>query len=405
MGFWLLLSCIGLVLLTLGFAARAHADSTLDHPLNISQSISADGAPRSQRAPRSQMAKPDSTLEDPAALVTATLKLDADRQSEGRLVAKLFGLAAVPKLPVDAHIVFVMDASGSMAGQPTAEMKKGAKDMIRLLEMLDHPSTKVGIVQFNTVARTLCQLTNDPGRAGSCVNKIGASGGTAIDAGIRDGLKVLLKERASLPHKHQEIMVVLSDGLNNADCPPVLAAADVVKADNIRLFSICAGPGCDRVCMKQVATPGDDYEVLNFVNLPELFSEIGWQSRAVPGIEALELQLLLPDGVRIDKDSASIPPDTFAEGIAIWRVDRLDRDGVSVEVAMDVSGEPSGPVVLRVVAETSEGLMVAREEALGVPEEALPPTSRPLPTPTQTVTPVPWHRVYLPFLRQIEGLD
>ena len=82
------------------------------------------------------------------------------------------------------HIVLVLDASGSMSGEPNREMKKAARELIKRLDMRNNPSTKVGVVSFNTSANTLCQLTDSSSRANSCVNKVGAAGGTSIGNGF-----------------------------------------------------------------------------------------------------------------------------------------------------------------------------------------------------------------------------
>ena len=110
------------------------------------------------------------------------------------------------------HIVLVLDASGSMAGQKNQELKAAVKQMVRQLDLGNRPLIQMGIVEFNTTANTLCQLTNDAGRLSSCANKVSANGGTAIDLGIREGLKVLTRGRPRDRSDVREIMVVLSDG-------------------------------------------------------------------------------------------------------------------------------------------------------------------------------------------------
>ena len=45
------------------------------------------------------------------------------------------------------------------------EMKEAAVQLIRDLDMRNNPNTQVGVVQFNSIAKTLSQLTNNEGRA------------------------------------------------------------------------------------------------------------------------------------------------------------------------------------------------------------------------------------------------
>ncbi len=157
---------------------------------------------------------------------------------------------------IPLHIVLVLDASGSMAGDPTRQMKDAAKKLIEKLGMRDNPGTKVGVVEFNGTARALCQLTNNEGQAKGCVSRVGATGGTCIDCGIREGLRVLLngRRREQGDSALNEVMVVLSDGTNNAGCPPVVAASRQAKSQGIIVITVCVGSGCDAQCMREAAS-------------------------------------------------------------------------------------------------------------------------------------------------------
>ena len=174
------------------------------------------------------------------------------------------------------HIVLVLDASGSMAGGPTYNMKVGAKRLIQELDLENNPNIKIDVVQFNSAARIMCELTNHAGRAASCTNKIGASGGSAIDKGIKEGLKVLVKGRSDAPGRiPREVMLVLSDGVNNDGCPKVLKEAELVKRDGVQIFTVCLGGDCERDCLRQVASSALlFYEIAESRFLVQVFDHI-----------------------------------------------------------------------------------------------------------------------------------
>ena len=62
-----------------------------------------------------------------------------------------------------------------MAGPPLLQMRQAAARLIRYLDLESYPSTRVGVVEFNTVARTLCKLTNQADQAVTCVNRVRAA--------------------------------------------------------------------------------------------------------------------------------------------------------------------------------------------------------------------------------------
>lgn len=153
------------------------------------------------------------------------------------------------------HVVLVLDASGSMAGSPSLAMKQAAARFVRQLQMPTHPIRQVGVVEYNEEARRLSSLTNDESRVIGAINRVSADGGTRIDLGILEGLRVLSQGRSGINRDElTEVIIVLADGGNNAGCQPILAAARQAKSQGVLLVAICFGSACDEQCMRQVAS-------------------------------------------------------------------------------------------------------------------------------------------------------
>jgi uncharacterized protein YegL len=154
------------------------------------------------------------------------------------------------------HLVLVVDASGSMMGDPSQRIRSAVKTIVKGLDLPDNPSTKVGIVEFNDTARTLCRLMNDEGKLMGCAGQVSAHGGTAIDRGIVEGLKVVAAGRVGLGEgvTPNEVMVVVSDGANNTGCDPVKSAARRAKGQGVLVITVCVGGGCDAQCMREAAS-------------------------------------------------------------------------------------------------------------------------------------------------------
>lgn len=326
-----------------------------------------------------------------------------------RLEGRLEVIAAAPSLPVDADIVLVLDASGSMAGQPSAKLKDAARDMVTALDLAAHPDTRIGVVIFNTSARTHCQLSNDTGRVHGCINRIGANGGTAIDRGITEGLEVLRLGDPTRRPGLRQVMVVLSDGENNDGCAPVERAADAAKGTGLRLISVCVGGGCDSVCMQRIASgPGDYGDVPFFDDLHRYFQQVATQLRAEPAIAALEIQLELPAQLGYVPGSAKPAPVVGPDGLLRWEIDQLDRDGLSLDFALEILGPGSDPLRARIRFDLVDGSTLDTElegwpDALPTPPPLRTPTASPTAPPRPSASPTPlappaWHRILLPQL-------
>lgn len=231
------------------------------------------------------------------------------------------------------HIVLVLDASGSMAGEPTREMKKAARELIKRLDIRNNPSTKVGVVSFNSTANVLCQLTDSTSRASSCVNRVGASGGTSISQGIIAGIKVFNQGRRDVPDPDslREVMVVLSDGADNAGCGPVQRAAGQASGAGILVVTVCVGDGCDVQCMRSVASsPRYFFEARQASQLGAVFEQIRKQIQNVI-LKQMTVIDTLPDNMEYVEGSGQPEPNDFGTNNdqLTWRTSFVPKEGVT----------------------------------------------------------------------------
>ena len=211
-----------------------------------------------------------------------------------------------PGETVTLHLVLVLDASGTMSGTRTAEMKREARRLIDRLDMKNNPQHRVGVVQYNSATRILCDLSNDSGRAHACVGKVGTSGGTAIDKGITAGMNVLKKGRMLAQGiTPSEVLLVLSDGANTEGCPPVVRAAGKAKGQGILVISVCLGPDCDRDCMRQVASSSRYFfDAPDVTDLAATFDAI-WDALNLYGWKQIHLKDLIPENIEVIEGSVS----------------------------------------------------------------------------------------------------
>lgn len=324
------------------------------------------------------------------------------------------------------HIVLVLDASGSMAGQPLKQMQDAAIKLVNRMELRDHPETEIGVVQFNSTARTLTGLSNNQGRVVGAIRRVRAGGGTAIDLGIQEGLKVLIRGRSRTGGGRSdvhEVMVVLSDGGNNAGCPPVLRAANQAKGQGVLMITVCVGPSCDAQCMRQAASsPRYFYQVENAGQLIEVLHQIRNEILNIT-LKKLTVTDVLPDNMLYVDGSADPEPKSISPNrdILEWQTNYVPSDGVTFTFQVEPQQPGDWPTNIEASGiyrdnQNREGTFVFNVpwvtvlKADPIPTRTEPPptptvtptfTPGPTPTPTRTPTPTPTPRpkpVYLPIM-------
>ena len=163
----------------------------------------------------------------------------------------IFALAR-PQKPIEETRVFVegidivlaVDCSGSMRAM---DFETGGKRVDRLEvvkkvigEFIEkRPNDRIGMVAFAGLAFSVCPLTLDHGWLEKNLErvKIGMiQDGTAIGSAITASLNRLKDTKAK-----DKIIILLTDGRNNAGKIPPLTAAEAAKAMRVRVYTIGAG--------------------------------------------------------------------------------------------------------------------------------------------------------------------
>src|SRR5688572_11208925 len=136
--------------------------------------------------------------------------------------------------------VLVLDASGSMRGEPMLQVVLSAERLADILSDTD----RLGVVAFNDVAVTISPLRELEGGARRELKRevapIGADGGTNIGAALAHAALMFPKRAPG----ERQLMLVLSDGEPNigAQAPAELAAqARLVKDREIAVSTLGYG--------------------------------------------------------------------------------------------------------------------------------------------------------------------
>jgi len=319
--------------------------------------------------------------------------------------------ATCPDAPGPTHIVLVLDATGSMQGQPTQLMKQAATKLVRDLDMRNHPERRVGVVEFDMTARRLCALTNDEDQVVGCIDRVVADGGTRIDLGILEGLRVLSEGRGEAQGDMLwEVLIVLSDGGSGAGCAPILRAAGWAETYGAHITTVCLGSSCMRLCMFEVASsPRFQYYAQDPTELMTTFDAIGRQL-----LSTIPVRLTVTDSwgdqFSFVTDSAHPPPtapDDPSDWLR-WEEPAVPESGLTYTLRLrplragyqaaneTATGQLQGRMVDRLVSWqfTLPHVTVLEPGSLRTPPASPSPTTTPVaPTPPVTAT-----RSYLPWV-------
>ena len=154
------------------------------------------------------------------------------------------GYKSTEILSVGVDIMLALDTSGSMQALDFIKDEKRdtrlamVKDVVS--QFIDNrPNDRMGMVVFGAEAYTQCPLTLDQGILKSFLSKldIGMAGdSTAIGSAIG----IAVKRLKDLESK-SKVIILLTDGQNNAGSLPPLQAAQTAKAFGIKIHTIAVG--------------------------------------------------------------------------------------------------------------------------------------------------------------------
>ncbi|HOX24926.1 MAG TPA: von Willebrand factor type A domain-containing protein [Candidatus Krumholzibacteria bacterium] len=172
-----------------------------------------------------------------------------------RIGVRARDVAAAERRP--AHLVFVIDVSGSMQREDRLELVKRA---LRVLVAELQEGDRVGIVVYGSEARVVLEPTaaEDRVRILAAIDALQPSGSTNAEAGLRLAYEMA---RRSATRGANDRLVLCSDGVANVGATgaeSILAAVGREADEGITLTTVGFGMGnYNDVLMEQLANQGD----------------------------------------------------------------------------------------------------------------------------------------------------
>lgn len=235
--------------------------------------------------------------------------VDANKSSSQRQL--LLSVAAIQEqldgtLPL--NLCLVLDHSGSMRGKPLLTVKKAA---IRLIEGLS-PNDRLSIIAFDHQADVIVpnQAVDNIDPIIQQIQKLKADGGTAID----EGMKLGLKEAAIGKQGRVSQIFLLTDGENeHGDNQRCLKLAQVASEYNVTLNTLGFGNHWNQDVLEKIADLAGG--TLCYIEQPEQalteFSRLFTRLQSV-GLTNAYLSIELSPQIRLAelKPVAQVAPET-----------------------------------------------------------------------------------------------
>ncbi len=148
-----------------------------------------------------------------------------------------------PHIPLEqtkegVNVVLVLDVSGSMLANdyPPNRLESAKKSAVILLNSLQ-PKDNVGIVIFETGATTAAYLSPYKDKV---IDKLEGILPKEGKTALGDGLSLGIDMASSVPNK-QKVVILLSDGVNNAGVITPAEAVAFAKSRDIQVYTIGLG--------------------------------------------------------------------------------------------------------------------------------------------------------------------
>jgi len=219
----------------------------------------------------------------------------------------VIGLAD-PHIPLEqtkegVNVVLAIDDSGSMQAtdyQPTRidAAKSAADTLLKSLDSKDY----AGVVLFESGASTVAYLSPDKDRVRDKLSSVSAkSGQTAIG----DGLALAIDMAKSIPNR-KSVVILLSDGVNNAGVISPDEAVTFAKSAGIQVYTVGMGSS-EPVVLGYDWFGNPQYAQLDEATLQSIASQTGGKYfKSVDGQTLKEIYGSLNQQITREKEETSI---------------------------------------------------------------------------------------------------
>ncbi len=294
-------------------------------------------------------------------------------------------------LPVD--LFFVIDVSGSMAGERIASFRQAVLDFSI---WLNWTHSRVGLVSFNQTANVLVPLTIEEAGLRQALGDLRPFGSSRIDRGLTEvGAALASQARPGT----RGVVVLVSDGRSGR--PESVAAADRLKAQGITVFTVTTDKSPQELQLMQdlASSPSHALVADDPQHLAKLLAQIA---------DRLALRELFQSVTLVDEIPANMsfvpgsdrPPAVWnpAARSLTWQFSNVTDAGMVVDYQLEPQAAGDWPTNRAAWLDFIDGFSRPGRVDFPVPRVRVGlPTAVPTPSPTATPTPRP-RSIFLPLL-------
>ena len=246
-----------------------------------------------------------------------------------------FGEADVNENAVD--LIIVVDESGSMSGSRMSSTKAAAKQIISQMKAND----RCAVVGFTTSSNVKQDLTSDKELLENAVDRLYASGGTAINSGINKALAMFEDQSEETRQKY---IILLSDGEDGTNSAAAAAAAG---EKGIRIFTLMIGSGTLQMqniainsngIYKNAPSSDDIVKIMSYF-ASEVFNVAGRNTTfktTVKNADSVDVSKIVPEPSKtVENEDGSLDIE--------WNFDRITVDELEeISIPMTVTDASDG---------------------------------------------------------------
>ena len=208
-------------------------------------------------------------------------------------------------------IIMALDTSGSMKAMDFTRGKERVTRVAILKEVVgrfieQRPSDRIGLVVFGEEAYIQCPLTLDHGIVLDFVKQVDIGTAGADATAIGDALAVSVARLKDLKAK-EKVVILATDGENNAGRITPLVAADIAKSMGVKVYTIGIGSkGAAPVLVNTIMGP--TYQYMNFSIDEELLTQIAQKTggRYYRATDTKRLEEIYSDIDKLEKTEVKV---------------------------------------------------------------------------------------------------
>lgn len=225
-------------------------------------------------------------------------------------------------------VALVLDVSGSMSGDPIAQMKEAAQGF---LDTAVGGGAQVGLVSYSGEAQVLERLDSSATALSVAASDLSSGGNTNIEDGLVKGEQVL-----SAGNADRRVIVLMSDGAPNEGKTGdgLIAYADELKERGYKIYTVGFNEGPEGYSLlSQIASEGCHYEVQNADDLEGFFTDIADE---ISGARFVYARVACPVDVEVSYGGETLSSSPGSQNLrtsfgTIALEDEVDSEGNIVE--------------------------------------------------------------------------